>query len=136
MGFGTTRAKLHLRRLVEWEYVVAHRARHAQQVTYELVYTGEGQDGERFVPSLFDPSGLANLRDDQRELAAGTDWSGAGRPLVGDRSRPGRVALDAATLDPGNTSALPSVSRVEIERPRSADTRSHQTGSYSEGPAR
>jgi hypothetical protein len=67
LDMGSTQAKVHLRRLVEAEYVIAHGSKHGRGVVYELAYTydatGRGSDGH---------------------------WSGHGRPMVGGRSGHGR----------------------------------------------
>ncbi len=52
LTWGNTQIKVHLRRLVDFEYVVVHRSGHGQRVAYELVYNGEGTDGEPFLPGL------------------------------------------------------------------------------------
>jgi DNA primase len=92
-GWGDTQLKVHLGRLVEMEYVVAHRGSgHSQRLGYELVYVRGAGDGP-FLPGLigadelgaheYDPnrSGLEANRSGQHE-----DRSGPGRPLVGGQS--------------------------------------------------
>ena len=44
-----------LTRLVELEYVVAHRGKHGSRYVYELLYHGEGQTGTPFLMGLADP---------------------------------------------------------------------------------
>ena len=50
-GWGDTQAKVHLARLVELEYLLAHRLGGAA-FDYELIYDGQGQGGERFALGL------------------------------------------------------------------------------------
>src|SRR5690606_21115788 len=38
LGVGSTQAKVHLKRLVEAEYVIVHRSPHGRGVVYELAY--------------------------------------------------------------------------------------------------
>jgi DNA primase len=96
-GWGDTQLKVHLGRLVEMEYVVAHRGSgHSQRLGYELVYVRGVGDGP-FLPGLIgadelgaheydgNRSGLEANRSGQNE-----DRSGSGRPLVGGQSVGGR----------------------------------------------
>jgi len=57
-GWGNSQLHLHLGRLVELEYVLAHRADHGAGLVYELVYdggaAGAGKDGKRHLPGLLD----------------------------------------------------------------------------------
>lgn len=49
---GHTQLRLHLARLLEFEYLVVHRGGQGRRFAYELVFAGEGADGEPFVPGL------------------------------------------------------------------------------------
>ncbi|MFQ5353214.1 MAG: hypothetical protein ACE5D3_09115, partial [Candidatus Binatia bacterium] len=57
-GLGHSQLALHFKRLEELEYVIVHSARRGQSFVYELVYDGQGQDGERFMMGLIDPEKL------------------------------------------------------------------------------
>jgi hypothetical protein len=102
-GWGDTQLKVHLGRLVEMEYVIAHRGSgHSQRLGYELVYVRGVGDGP-FLPGLIgadelggheydaNRSGLESNRSGQNE-----DRSGPGRPLVGGQSVGGRGSKSAA----------------------------------------
>jgi len=54
-GWGQTQLKLHLDKLVEMEYVMAHKTG-ARLVEYELLYDGRGREGQPTLPGLIDPS--------------------------------------------------------------------------------
>lgn len=56
-GWSNTQVHVHLSRLVELEYVIAHRGR-GQGFEYELVYDGGGQDGTPFLSGLIDVEAL------------------------------------------------------------------------------
>jgi DNA primase catalytic core len=90
-GWGDTQLKVHLGRLVELEYVLAHRADHGQGLVYELVYDGQGKDGRRFLSGLIDVEKLRAVHgyDAQRSGQNG-ERSGGGRPPVGGWSGGGR----------------------------------------------
>jgi len=87
-GWGDTQLKVHLARLVDLELVWAHRGA-GLQLVYELVWSGEGRDGARFVCGLTTPDA-----DKPAETTAMTvdrsgpddDRSGPGRGVVGARS--------------------------------------------------
>jgi len=58
-GMKNSRLAIHLDRVEEYEYIIRHRGRRGQSVVYELVYNGEGKDGETFLPGLIEPKILA-----------------------------------------------------------------------------
>jgi hypothetical protein len=101
LGWGDTQLKVHLGRLVDLELVIAHRGEHAS-FAYELAWTGEGRDGQRFVIGLTNPT-------DTPEVSATTvvrsgpepARSGPGRGPVGPPSGDGR---DGATNTNGQAS--------------------------------
>jgi DNA primase len=52
-GMGDTQLKIHLHRLVDFEYLVIRKSRHGL-FAYELMYNGEGRNGSRFFMGLID----------------------------------------------------------------------------------
>jgi DNA primase catalytic core len=98
LALGATQVKLHLRRLVDLEYVVVHTTGHGVGWAYELVYRGEGEDGRPFLPGLIDVEKLwKKLGYDGERSGSGAgrsaseaDRSAPGRPPVGPRSGSGR----------------------------------------------
>jgi hypothetical protein len=62
-GWSDFQVRTHLDRLISLEYVLVHRGGRGQGFVYELLYDGQGQDGEPFVMGLVDVEGLrASLR--------------------------------------------------------------------------
>lgn len=114
-GWGDTQLKLHLGRLVELEYVLAHRADHGTGHVYELVYDGGGKDGRRHLAGLLDVEKLraAHGYDAERSGQNGErsgvneERSGSGRPPVGGRSGGGRVWKNAAPISETDVSETP-----------------------------
>jgi hypothetical protein len=98
-GWGNTQLKLHLRRLQELEYVLAHRGGRARQFAYELLYDGRGQEGQPVLSGLIDTSKLrkasqysANRSGPEAQWSGiNGKWSGPGRPMVGAKSGAGRT---------------------------------------------
>ncbi len=57
-GWSDFQIRKHLSRLVELEYVLIHRTGHGNQRHYELLYDGQGRDGEKFLLGLVDTEKL------------------------------------------------------------------------------
>jgi hypothetical protein len=81
VGWSDTALKIHLHRLEEMEYLLIHRTARGQGYLYEMLYSGEGQDGNRFIMGLIDAGQLNTDYDFQRSGQNGA-WSGGGQPLV------------------------------------------------------
>ena len=102
-GWGDTQLKVHLARLAELEYLLAHRVSRGQRLEYELIYEGEGDAGGRFLMGLKDmtPSSTINTPNcvyDEQRSGVKPVWSGSGRGVVGGQSVGGRgteIALQA-----------------------------------------
>jgi DNA primase len=106
-GLGNTQLKVHLGRLEELEYVVAHSA--GRGVVYELVYDGQGKDGTPFLAGLIDVGKLGGHEYDGKWSALPAKWSGVkgqrsgcGRPLVGPESGGGRGGAIAISRSNGS----------------------------------
>ncbi|AXR62011.1 CHC2 zinc finger domain-containing protein [Leptospira mayottensis] len=52
LGMSDTRLRVHLRRLEELEYLIVRSGKQGQIAEYELLYDGEGQEGEEFTLGL------------------------------------------------------------------------------------
>jgi hypothetical protein len=98
IDWGDTQLKVHLARLVELEYLVAHRSK-SGGFEYELVYDLGADDHMLRFPGLADIDALRNAYDSQR---SGPDdaRSESGRPAVGPRSAGGRA--DASSAKPAS----------------------------------
>jgi len=98
-GWGDTQLKVHLGRLVEMEYVIAHRGHgQSQRFGYELQYE-RGAAAGTFLPGLIAVSELGPcVYDDDWSGSEGersgqsAERSGSGRPAVGGQSGSGRGA--------------------------------------------
>lgn len=77
-SWGDTQLKIHLARLVELEYVIAHRGRNGT-FEYELLYSGDG-DSKPHLCGLLDPE---KLTIGGSRSASEEGQSGSGRPLAG-----------------------------------------------------
>jgi DNA primase catalytic core len=86
-GWGDTQLKLHLHRLEEMEYLIAHRGTRGQAFVYELAWNGGGEEGDTFLPGLID---VKKLSYDEKKSGVNGEKSGLGRPQVGGMSARGR----------------------------------------------
>ena len=59
-GWQDGHVRKHLKRLIELEYVLEHRTGHGNAKEYELLYDGEGREGESFLLGLVDPAKLSS----------------------------------------------------------------------------
>ena len=109
LGFGNTQLKVHLGRLEEMEYVLVHRD--GQSTSYELLYEGQGQDGQPFVCGLLDVERLSAY--DGERSAFPPERSGVGRPPVGARSGGGRGERIAVSPAPGTVFVRPDAETGE-----------------------
>ena len=66
-GWHNTQASIHLSRLVEMEYLLVHRGGRGQSFEYELVYEGQGKEGQPFCPGLIDVDSLASTSTSRGE---------------------------------------------------------------------
>ncbi len=57
-GWRDSHVRKHLKRLLELEFVLAHRTGHGNGKQYELLYDGQGRDGGSFLLGLADPAKL------------------------------------------------------------------------------
>jgi hypothetical protein len=89
-GWCHTQVRVHLDRLVELEYVLVHRGGRGQSFEYELLYDGQGKDGQPFLTGLIDVAALeakaksydGDLAGSEGHLAGG--WRGQNGALAGE----------------------------------------------------
>ena len=60
--------RMHLAKLVDYEYVLVHRGRRGRQFVYELLYDGQGQAGESFLVGLLQPGQIRQLKLDNPKV--------------------------------------------------------------------
>lgn len=89
-GWSDFQVKVHLRRLVEMEYVLVHRGGRGQSFVYELLYEGGGHDGRSFLVGLIDPKTLDREHPQHDREHRNGEWeqpgSGQGAAGVGPGS--------------------------------------------------
>jgi DNA primase len=88
-GWGDTQLKVHLHRLEELEYLLAHRGGRGQSFVYELLFESKGDDSKPMLPGLID---VARLTYDEKKSGLEDGKSAPGRGQVGGMSANGRGA--------------------------------------------
>jgi hypothetical protein len=101
-GWGDTQLKVHLARLVDLEFVIAHRAERGQGYVYELLYDGDAHAAVH-LSGLIDLSALQSQRYDAERSGLQAPQSAPGRAAVGARSGGGRSA--SLPAEPATTRA-------------------------------
>ena len=133
-GLGDTQLKLHLHRLVEMEYILIYPGGRSGAFLYELLYEGQGKEGDPFVLGLLDVERLgreyASNRSGSESDRSGSesDRSGSesnrsapGRPLVGGQSGGGREEKTTAAQgrSPEKSQSLPKTAH-QVPPPKPA----------------
>jgi hypothetical protein len=117
-GLSDTQLRLHLARLVEFEYLLVHRGQRGQSFEYELLYEAAAADVPSFVPGLVDVDALKAAMD-----ATTTASSRGEPPQFAGSTRPQRGA-NAGGSRPGKNAASPDAqSASEDSSDQSAKTR-------------
>ena len=127
IDWGDTQLKLHLARLVEMEYLIAHRTR-TGGFDYELVYDVADEQGTLRFPGLADIEALRSAHDSAYDLARSGQNPGRsapGRGLVAPRSVGGRDA---------SSPAEPASARLGADMP-DADDETHCTAPIRKRPS-
>jgi hypothetical protein len=96
-GSSLTQLRVHLRRLVDMEYLLVHAGARGQTFVYEMLWQGEGADGSPFVLGLLDPDMLPNLEGPEAKLAGSKRGHGGG--IAGRRRNEETQAAKERNLD-------------------------------------
>jgi DNA primase len=90
--WGDTQLKVHLQRLVDLEYLLAHQGGRGQLFVYELLWDGTGKDGGACLPGLVDIESLKRkYRYNEKKSALVARLSDSCRPVVGGVSAHSRL---------------------------------------------
>jgi DNA primase len=82
-GWGNTQLRIHLDRLVDMEYLLVHRGCRGQSYEYELLYDGQGKNGDEFLMGLINIDCLKNTVTTPSLRGGGQELAGASRPHNG-----------------------------------------------------
>ena len=118
-GWSAFQVKKHLGNLVDLEYALIHRGGRGQSFVYELLYSGEGEEGGKFVMGLLDPAKLATNYEppttnyDKNREPQNDQREPAGSPLGAPKLQGGSVAQIVA--NPCNHAGSESVVFLDTE---------------------
>ena len=82
-GWSEKQVRVHLQRLVEMEYLLVHRGSRGQSFEYELLYSGEGDNGNTFLMGLLDAEQLKNMTTTTTSWGKNTEFVGPSCPQRG-----------------------------------------------------
>jgi DNA primase len=117
LGWAHTQAREHLDKLVDFEYVIAHRGTRGQSFVYELAYEGQGQDGQAFVMGLIDPDRLPQGEPSKALTPAAPGYDGK---LAGSEAQLAGSVEELAALWPPHGPALAAGWRAGLDGAQSA----------------
>ena len=109
-GWSYEQVRVHMGRLVELEYLLVHRGGRGQSFLYELVYNGEGKNGERFVSGLLMPkaaksAGTTATLGGQEQSLGGPNGDFGGPLGAHTGAKPGGAAEGETAVLEGKTKA-------------------------------
>ncbi len=82
-GWSETQVRVHMRRLMEMEYLLTHRGGRGQSFEYELLYSGEGETGNPFLMGLLAVEHLKNKTMTTTSRGNSERFAGPSRPQRG-----------------------------------------------------
>jgi DNA primase len=133
-GWGNTQLRLHFSRLEELEYLLVHRGGRGQSFVYELLYDGQGKDGQPFLCGLIEVEKLRETRNYDANLAgindnlAGSNRGQIGRVAGGWRNK-STVAAENVNLETEASSLeTPLLGTAETAPSYVAANRKHAQG--------
>jgi DNA primase len=136
-GLSDFQVRVHLDRLVSLEYVLPHRGTRGQSYVYELLYEGEGQDGQPFLLGLVDLKALGYAYDSKFEGVNPKFEEQNGEferplspecaPVVGGPRSKQKTARSASTRAPGEVRESEAESLIRNGK----ESRSYHTHSVS-----
>ncbi len=100
-GWGDTQLRVHLERLVQMEYLIAHGGRRGLVFEYELLYDGQGADGGEFLVGLQDMDGLDSAGTTPTSRGSEGDIAGPSRPQRGAIAGASRGELNERQVNAG-----------------------------------
>ena len=128
-GWGNTQIRVHMDRLMEMEYVLAHRGQRGQSYEYELLYQGEGAEKDRFVMGLVDVEHLKNKNKNrgttERTRGQAGELAGAKRPHNGGIT--GSKRPQENTKSPINTASNTITNKINGKTHKAAEKIENQS---------
>jgi hypothetical protein len=105
--WGDTQLRVHLQRLEDLEYLLAHRGGRGQSFVYELMFERSAQDDKPVLAGLIDPGKLAAHVYEEKNAGPKDQFAGPARGQNGGVAGSARPAQKPITT--GFLNGLPSV---------------------------
>ncbi len=125
LGLSYEQLRVHLGRLVGYEYLLVHHGGRGQSFVYELAYDGRGKDGRPTLSCLIDVEALRSGSTADSlgglDLTLGgeePDLVGSSRPQTGALPGPNRSGKKTARVSNGKASLAPGVTEEGIAAQR------------------
>jgi DNA primase len=84
-GWTDFQVKTHIKKLEALEYLLVHRGCRGQSFVYELLYDGQGHDGQAFLMGLIDSKQLQHAYD-KKKVHGKTKLAGPSSPQVAPKA--------------------------------------------------
>ena len=94
VGWTDFQIKTHMKKLEQMEYLLVHRGGRGQSFVYELLYNGEGQQGERFLMGLTNINEATHYAYDEKKEHTYQKKEPSSSIQVAHKEPPSRIALD------------------------------------------
>lgn len=95
-GWGNTQIRIHCDRLMDMEYLLAHRGKRGSSFEYELLYQCESEQQGKTLMQLIDVEKLKTLHTKNSSRGKDTQLTGSKRPQNGEVTAPKRTGKKAA----------------------------------------
>ena len=116
-GWGDTQLRVHLQRLADMEYLLCHGGGRGQRYVYELLYDGQGKDGQPFMMRLVDTDSLKSSSTTKRTRGKTPDNAGSSRPHHGVKTGRSRGSKNTCKATDNKVSGLDEDKNVSEARP-------------------
>jgi DNA primase catalytic core len=122
-GWTDFQVRVHLDRLMQMEYVLAHRGRRGQSFVHELLYDGQGQDGKPFLIGLLDVESLRTATSPAQKLeGSGDRFEGVNPKFEGLLSGQQAPIVPPTSITQNVTSSNNGGASGQVEPPKPKNT--------------
>ena len=123
-SWGNTQLKIHLARLEDMEYLLVHKGGRGQVIVYELLYQGEGENGNNFMLGLNNIDETIKKHDyDEKKSGQSNNQSPSSRCQVGTVSGTSRTKKNSSK--PNNTNDFEQINGKTLENTRLGNKKSN-----------
>jgi DNA primase len=103
VAWSDTQLRVHLDRLTAMEYLLVHRGGRGQSFVYELMYDGQGKEGQPFCMGLIDVDALRASATTESSRGSEGEFAGSKRPQNGGIAAGSRIEVSPTTAGESDT---------------------------------